>query len=242
MYRGIARPPRHPAGIGIPACAHLAGLGVLFVILRTAASHDVRESPQYLFFYLVLGAAWAVGSSLFLPYFGLSWRDDLLERGNLAAIPALAGAVMGIFLCFAGGNIGDGPGWWVVIFSAALSTGTLFGVWLIVENLSHPSDSVTVDRDPASGIRLGGLLVALGLVLGRSVAGDWTSAAATVRDFAMGAWPAPCLAAIATFLEQTCRPRPDAPRRSVAICGLLPAAMYLAVAVGVLIARGSWDS
>ena len=59
----------------------------------------------------------------------LSARDDVVERSNRAAIPAIAGGLLAITLCFAGGNIGDGPGWWVVMFCGVLSTGTLLLAW-----------------------------------------------------------------------------------------------------------------
>ncbi len=45
------------------------------------------------------------------------------------------------------------------------------------------SVSIVEERDLASGIRTGGLFIAVGLVLGRAVAGDWVSESATLRDF-----------------------------------------------------------
>src|SRR5918999_880148 len=89
---------------------------VLFAVLRRYSSFDVRDDPIYLAFYMVLGAMWVRLGSWFLPLLGLSARDDVIERGNAAAAHALGGALLGLTLCFAGGNIGDGPGWWVVVF------------------------------------------------------------------------------------------------------------------------------
>ena len=40
-----------------------------------------------------------------------------------AAVPAVVGALVGVTFCYAGGNIGDGPGWWVVVFSAGAGDG-----------------------------------------------------------------------------------------------------------------------
>ena len=107
-----------------------------------------------------------------------------MERANGSASLAVAGAIIGITLAYAGGNIGDGPGWWVVVFCAALATLALFAAWMLLELASGVSDAVTVDRDPSAGMRLGGFLVACGLILGRS-AGDWISVDATVRDFVL---------------------------------------------------------
>ena len=37
---------------------------------------------------------------------GLSVRDDAIERQNIAASCGISGALIGVTLCFAGGNIG----------------------------------------------------------------------------------------------------------------------------------------
>lgn len=85
-------------------------LALLFVILRTLASHDVRDDVRYLGMYGALGAAWVAASMMLMPAVGLHVRDDVYERGNPAAAYAAAGALVGMTLAFAGGNIGDGPG------------------------------------------------------------------------------------------------------------------------------------
>src|SRR5688572_7405610 len=134
--------------------------------------------------YLLVGMVWVGMSLRFLPLLGLSVRDDVLERKNAGVSYAAAGAMLAVMLCYAGGNIGDGPGWWVVVFSAALATGGLLIAWQLFATVTTGTDAVTIDRDPAAGMRLACFLVACGLVLGRSVAGDWQSVDATLRDFA----------------------------------------------------------
>jgi hypothetical protein len=210
----------------------------LFGVLRAAASFDVRDSPLYLTFYLALGVAWVGGAAQFLPALGLNPRDDVVERGNAAAAFAVAGAVLGLTGCFAGGNVGDGPGWWVVVFSAGLATGGLAIVWWLFERLTGIADLVTVDRDPAAGLRLGALLAAGGLILGRAVAGDWVSAAASLNDFVQVAWPALILAGAAALVERVARPTPETPAPPVALYGAPPALLYLAAAVAYLLQLG----
>ena len=78
-------------------------------------------------------------------------------------------------LCYAGANIGNGPGWWVVAFTAGLATASFAILWFLMDRLGRFSESITVDRDVASGIRLAAALVAIGLVLARAAAGDWHS-------------------------------------------------------------------
>jgi hypothetical protein len=169
--------------------APVACLAMLFIVLRQWAADDVRDSETYLAFYMVAGGAWIGLCAQLCCVLGISPRDDAVERQNLAAAFATAGAMAGITFCFAGANVGNGPGWWVVVFSAALSTGTFFVLWALVENLTGVSERVTIDRADGTGLRFGGFLVATGLILGRAVAGDWVSADATVRDFVTVAWP-----------------------------------------------------
>lgn len=216
----------------------LAGFAVLACVLRFLAADDVKESPVYLAFYAVMGAAWVGLALRFLPIVGISPRDDVIERGNRAAGTAVAGAVIGLTLCFAGGNIGNGPGWWVVTYAAGLSTVTWFVLWGILAGRTGAAEAVTIDRDPASGLRAAGFFVATGLILGRAVAGDWVSSAATVRDFIVLGWPALLLLAGAFFLEKTFAPTPQRPAPSVVVHGWLPAAFYVGLAVFVVAEAG----
>lgn len=216
-------------------------LGVLFVVLRCFASFDVRDSAVYMTFYVCMGAAWVGLVTLLFPYAGISMRDDVLERGNLAAAVALAGGCLGATLSFAGGNIGDGPGWWVVCFAGGLSTCALLLLWFLLEVVAHPSEAVTVDRDLASGIRLGGYLVASGLVLGRAAAGNWVSAAGTLHDFVRIGWPAAVLFAAQVAVERVLRPAGDRAFGGAFASGVLPAAASIGAAAAYVASLGKWS-
>ncbi len=210
-------------------------LTLLYAILLRWAADDVRHSGTYLTFYMVAGAAWVGFCAQFCSFLGISPRDDVIERQNLAAAFAAAGALAGITFCFAGGNVGDGPGWWVVVFSAGLATGAFFALWALVEWLTGVSESVTVERADGAGLRLGGYLAGMGMILGRSVAGDWVSTEATVRDFVTVAWPVLPLAALAVIVERVLPFDPKARAadtlRGSFISGLFVAASFLYVFV-----------
>jgi hypothetical protein len=222
---------RRPPAWRLLRLTPLLAAALLWAVLRNAASFDVRDDPRYLTFYLVLGAAWVGVWIRWLAVTGISTRDDVVERSNGSAALAVTGALFGITLAYAGGNVGNGPGWWVVVFSAALATLALFGAWILLETLTGVSDIVTVDRDPSAGFRLGGFLIACGLILGRSVAGDWVSAEATVRDFAAAAWPVIVLVIAAAIVERVARPTPETPRPSLVAYGFIPSVFYVAAAV-----------
>ena len=206
-------------------------LALLWLVLRTLASHDVREDWRYLLLYTLLGLAWLGVVMRFSAFAGVSVRDDVLERRNSAAAIAIGGAMIGITLAFAGGNIGDGPGWWVVFFAAALSTGALFLAWLLLDAFTGVSDGVTIDRDRATAFRLAGFLVAEGMVFGRAAAGDWVSAAATVRDFVVIGSPGLALLLIGIVIERSTRPTVDRPAPPPHSHGLVPAIVYVGLAL-----------
>ena len=215
--------------------------GILLLVLLTAAAEDVRYDPTYVFFYLVLGAAWLGAYKSILALAGLSARDDVLERGNEAAAVAISGALVGLTLCFAGGNVGDGPGWWVVVFSGLMATGAFYLIWCVAARLTGWADRITIDRDVSAGIRCGGYFVGTGLILGRAVAGDWESAVAAALDFLKLGWPALLLAGAAVVLEKRLRPEAGRSLRGAGLRGWLPAILYVAIAFGVVALMGPWS-
>jgi len=216
------------AGRSIFVVGPVACMALLYIVLRLWAADDVRYSGTYLPFYMVMGAAWVGLVAQFCCFLGISHRDDVIERQNLPAALATAGALAGITFCFAGANVGNGPGWWVVVFSAGLSTFAFFGLWAVVESLTGISELVTVERAGGAGLRLGGLLAGMGMILGRSVAGDWLSAEATIRDFAVAAWPALPLVAAAVIIERFW-PFDTNARTEDSAAGLFISAVYVVV-------------
>jgi uncharacterized membrane protein YjfL (UPF0719 family) len=228
--RRIRRLGRPATGRSVLDLAPLVSLAVLVVVLKTVSAHDVRDDVRYLLLYFFLGAMWVSVAMRCLPLIGLSARDDVVERGNGSAARAISGAILAITLCFAGGNIGNGPGWWVVVFSAGLATVALLLSWLVLEAVAGVADVVTIDRDDAAGMRLGGWLIACGLIAGVAAAGDWESAEDTVRTFVRVAWPLLPFVAFAALLERQWRPTPERPSLSVTAYGAIPALLYIGIA------------
>jgi uncharacterized membrane protein YjfL (UPF0719 family) len=227
--RGTA-PGAHREARALLVAVPVAAAAVVVMTLETVSSFDVRGDSRYVAMYFALGMAWLALAAGCFPLLGISTRDDVLERGNASAAYVVAGALLGAAFCYAGGNIGDGPGWWVVLIAAGLATLSLFLVWLLLERLSHVSDAVTIDRDRAAGIRLAAFLIAAGAILGRAVAGDWISLDATIRDFLQVAQPILPLLVMAALIERVARPTASAPEPSVGAYGAAPAALYLSAA------------
>ena len=233
--------PRADGAVRVTAATLVICGAILFGVLRTLAATDVVHAPAYIFMYLMLGVAWLRVAETGFAFAGLSMRDEVAERRNPAAMIAAAGAAIGVTLCYAGGNIGDGPGWWVVIVSAAIATALLFACWLALGRFTDVTDAVTIDRDPAAGVRLAGFLIACGIVAGRAVAGDWESAMLTVRDAASGVPALLVMLIVAIAIERRARPTAARPRAPMLALGVLPALAYLAIA-SAAVERMGWPA
>jgi len=207
----------------------------LFAVLRRYAASDVRNDEQMILFYSGLGIVWVYACEFVSRFMGISVILDVVERKNPAALWATTGCMTGTTCCYAGANIGNGPGVAAVLFCAVLSTGTLFLLWFIIESAcaGRLHDSITVERDIATGVRLGAYLLSLGIILGAAVAGDWVSLSATITGFVGYSWPSIYLIVPAAIFE---RPKRSAP---VELPGsLLFAGICLASAAGYVAYRG----
>ncbi len=208
----------------------LCGIGLVH-ILKTYADSFVRAEPVYQLFYGLWGVSWVGFGKWLLPYLGFSVRDDGLERRNTAAATAVSGAFIGLTAAYAGGNIGDGPGWGVVALCVITSTVTFFLAWITLEYLTQISETITVERSMAAGIRLAALLIVLGVILGRSVSGNWIDFTEFVLSFVIRAWYVIPLVLAAVVIEAVSRPTVEHPRPSAIVYGVVPALAYIALSV-----------
>ena len=176
---------------------------LIAVVLLVWSSSDVRSDAGWMLLYIMGGAAWLQFGLLLLSFFGISAREDVIERQNPAAAWVVYGTMVGTAFCYAGSNIGSGPGAEVVLFCALLSTVFLFAFWFLLELCYRLADRVTIDRDESAGIRIGGWMLSLGLIFGGAVAGDWESLEGTIRDFFHYAWVALVFLLAAITIEGT---------------------------------------
>lgn len=203
---------------------------LLWIVLSLGADPYVRGNFFYMLFYLFGGGAWVLAVKWVLPFVGLSPRDEF-ERRNTGSALAVGGALLGLTMCYAGGNVGEGPGWWVVVMSVTLSTTAFYLIWLGLEGITQISETVTIERDFAAAIRLTAFLLALGTIMGASVSGDWRGVEDLFTAFFARAWPAVVMALFAAFIESVSKPTERQPKPSVLLFGVLPSVGYLFVAL-----------
>ena len=176
-----------------------ASVITLFVLLNMA-SFDVVGI--WIVFYIIMGYAWINGGVFLIEYLlDFSWAYDTIHLDNKAAVIPAASSFLGLTLIYAGANIGDGPGWWVILIAGGLGFITWLCLALLLNLTSHISERITVDRDVGCGIRFGMYMLASGLILARASGGDWTSLQATIVEFLVG-WPVLPLAALVLLVEQ----------------------------------------
>lgn len=184
--------------------APLAGIAAIIATLTNLAASDVRNAPQYILLYALVGAAWVYGAGLSSAYLGVSARDDVIERRNPAAAIMIAAVILSQAAIYSGANVGNGPGWWVVLVSGAVAAICWVAVWLVINGAAQLHERITVDRDVPAAIRLGALMLAVGLICGRGAAGDWFSFNRTLVEFVV-IWPAAVLAVAALVVERMLR-------------------------------------
>lgn len=194
MIRGFPLKPQVRRGgtAGIGCLGFIGVFAINTAVLRLLAAGDVRNDGEYIVLYLAMSLAASVLVMVAVRMFGLR-TADITERGNRAASILLLCSLIAGGFAFAGANIGDGPGFHVVLFSAALSYGGIFALALLHTAAARTMYRILVDRDRGTAFRFGCLLIACGVMLGRAVAGTWVDAGATLADFARLGWPAALL-------------------------------------------------
>jgi hypothetical protein len=228
---------RRLLALSLPAVTALIWLG-----LRTWAASDVRDAPEYLLQYTAMGAAVLVSVQWILaPLLSLSGRLDVAERENAAVLWALLGAQLGFGLAWLGANFGEGPGWWCVALTGALSCGSLAALWALLLGFGGLAERLTIERDAAAGLRLGGWLVGMGLVAGRGASGDWHGGKAALRDFLWVAGPTLALSVVGFLvIERALRPAPDQPAGDPWLAGVVPAVVWVVVGLTQVGQAGPW--
>ena len=186
--------------------ALLPFLALLIIVttLKTWASFDVVDSLLWISFYTVLGFAWLwLGVLSMSAFFDISWQDDMLNVNNKAALWAFSGGFLGLTVNYAGANVGDGPGWWCVVFTGGLSLALWIALGSLLNHFTDVFERITVEKNLPCGIRFGLFLLLNGILLGNASAGNWTSVQITLVEFAV-AWPVLPLTLLAIVIERLC--------------------------------------
>lgn len=219
----------------------LLSLVLMLFVTWFWSAREIRHGQAYSWLVMAMGGACLTVCSGMFQCFGVSASEDACERRNSAAVAVVCGGLLGEAFIYCGSITGEGPSFWNNVFSVTLGTATWFALWVALEAASHVTRAVTEDRDAASGIRFGAYLSAQGLILGRALAGDWHSSAATTRDLFRDGWPMTALLILAIIAERAMKPTPANPFPSWVTRGLPMALVYLALAGAWVLRLGWWE-
>lgn len=175
---------------------------IMFIYTTTSiAASDVVSDPYYIFYYILLGFLFiAVVTFLLSLALGISWIDDALNNGNIAATLFLVSSLLGLGLIYSGSNIGEGPGWWTVVFASGLGVIAFFLIMKILEKTTNVITKITHDRNIWLSVRISFLVIGISLILAKASSGNWTSFEHTVIEFFIF-WPALVLLLIGIVFE-----------------------------------------
>jgi len=173
-----------------------------------------------------------------LAILGISIRDDVLDRDNPAATIVVCGMMLAIGIVYAGANVGGGPTIWTTLLPAFAGLIGLGALWLYVEFAGgRVFESISIDRDVSSALRLAGLMLGCAMILGRAAGGNWVSWPQTWDDFASLGWPTIPLALVAAIVHRVLRPTATDPSPSVLRYGFLPGGLFAAAGFSWIVLR-----
>jgi hypothetical protein len=231
----IAKSPRPSRARAILAIIPIVGALMTCFTAQVWGDSSVSNHPDYILLFMLGSLAWLFLSTFAMRLLGLSLRDDALERDNSAAAIACGGALLAVAIAYAASNIGGGPTIWTTLLPAAWTALALGLIWLLINAIGGSvADSITIDRDVPTAIRLAAALVASSLILGRAAGGNWISWDQTWADFLRRGWPALAIAVAAGLIQRRFRPTPVCPQPAVGAPAFIPAGVYLFTAFAIV--------
>jgi uncharacterized membrane protein YjfL (UPF0719 family) len=161
--------------IGLAVAGYLFGVIWTITVLLSAPGRGLWRDVLDVLLYgglgiILLTAVALVSCRLFL---GLRVREHL-EAHNVAAAIVVAGVFVATSLTYSGTLSGEGGGFWVLLLFFVLGQLALLGMTYVFRWLTDYDDVQEIaSGNIAAGLALAGLLVAMGIVVGRAVAGDF---------------------------------------------------------------------
>lgn len=172
--------------IGLAAAGYLFGvIWTLTVLLSSPGGRGLWGDIVDILLYGVLGIILLTVVSLLTCRFflGMHVRDQL-EEHNVSAAIVVAGVYVATSLTYSGSLSGEGGGFWILLLffilgQLALLLMTYVFRWLTGYDDVHEIASGNI----AAGLALSGLLMAMGIIVGGSAAGDFTTLGDSIVGF-----------------------------------------------------------
>jgi uncharacterized membrane protein YjfL (UPF0719 family) len=165
--------------LGIQISGYL--FGVLLIIGSVLAGKGTMDIWTHLMWICIYG----VGSIIFLDLFSVLGLKiiisgkclEAIKSGNSAAGIVSAGGYIATALIIAGSVAGDSQGSWVsaVVFFVAGQAAFLIITWIFRMLTSYDDNKEILEGNVAAALSYAGLMIAVGLIVGHAVEGDFVN-------------------------------------------------------------------
>ena len=166
---------RDNPAMGIAVAGYLFGVIWTATVLLGTLSYDLVLDVRNVLLYGCLGIVLltAVALGTCRVFLGMGMQEQLAAR-NVAAAIVVAGVYIATSLTYSGGLVGEGGGFWIMLLFFLLGQLALLGITYAFRWLTHYDDVQEIaSGNMAAAFALAGLLIAVGLIVRRAVAGDY---------------------------------------------------------------------
>lgn len=161
--------------MGIVVAGYLFGVIWTITVLLGTLSHNVVWDIRNVLIYGCIGIVLLTGAALGTcrVCLGMAMREQLAAR-NVAAAIVVAGVYIATSLTYSGGLVGEGGGFWIMLLFFLLGQVALLGITYAFRRLTSYDDVQEIaSGNVAAALALAGLLIAVGLIVRRAIAGDY---------------------------------------------------------------------
>lgn len=161
--------------LGIAVAGYLFGVIWTITVLLGTLSYDLVLDVRNVLIYggigIVLLTVVAMGTCRI--FLGMGMQEQLAAH-NVAAAIVVAGVYIATSLTYSGGLVGEGGGFWIMLLFFLFGQLALLGITYAFRWLTHYDDVREIaSGNVAAALALAGLLIAVGLIVRRAVAGDY---------------------------------------------------------------------
>jgi uncharacterized membrane protein YjfL (UPF0719 family) len=174
--------------MGLVVAGYLFGMLWTIMVLLGSPSQGLWRDVLGVLLYGCLGLVLLTAVALVsCRYFlGLHVREQL-EAHNVAAAVVVSAVYVATSLTYSGALTGEGGGFWVLLLFFVLGQLALLGITYVFRWLTSYDDVHEIaNGNIAAGLALAGLLIAIGIVVARAVAGTYTGLGASLGSFVLG--------------------------------------------------------
>lgn len=171
--------------MGIVVAGYLFGVIWTITVLLGTLSYNVLSDIRNVLIYGGVGIVLLTGAALGTCRLclGMAVQEQLAAR-NVAAAIVVAGVYIATSLTYSGGLVGEGGGFWIMLLFFLLGQVALLGITYAFRQLTSYDDVQEIaSGNVAAALALAGLLIAVGLIVRRAIAGDYVGFLPSLGSF-----------------------------------------------------------